>query len=198
MVSPNQNILAKNLEIISWVILAKTSQKMIVNLLMMVYIYLLIKFTCQHHVSAYVCRVWHLVFPPPLLIEIISIANFWSLYTFFALKHEKQTLGYVNTKFEGYRNTIFISPIYFVGAPVFLPKHWKLLGPERLMPLKWLGMNRVKSSWWLECGGGQTTETLPHPGSQCIGQPQQHDKGRNHFTAQLYVTWTKCGPLPSE
>ena len=63
MVSPIQNILTKNLETICWVILAKTSQRMIVNLLMMVYIYLaIIKFTCQHHVSGYVCRVWHLRF----------------------------------------------------------------------------------------------------------------------------------------
>ena len=36
MVSPIQNMLTKNLEIICWVILAKTSQKMFVNLLMMV------------------------------------------------------------------------------------------------------------------------------------------------------------------
>ena len=36
MVSPIQNILMKNLETIGQVILAKTSQKMIVNLLMMV------------------------------------------------------------------------------------------------------------------------------------------------------------------
>ena len=36
MVSPIQNILTKNLETICRVILAKTSQKMIVNLLMMV------------------------------------------------------------------------------------------------------------------------------------------------------------------
>ena len=43
---------------------------------------------------------------------------------------------------------VFFSPIYFVGAPVFLPQHWKLLGPERLMPLKLLGMNRV-NSWGL-------------------------------------------------
>ena len=40
MVSPIQNILTKNLETICRVILAKTSQKMIVNLLMMVLIYL--------------------------------------------------------------------------------------------------------------------------------------------------------------
>ena len=54
MVSPIQNILTKNLETICRVILAKTSQKMIVNLLMMVLIYLPI---CQHHVSGYVCHV---------------------------------------------------------------------------------------------------------------------------------------------
>ena len=59
MVSPIQNILTKNLETICWVILAKTSQKMIVNLLMMVLIYLP---TCPHHVSGYVCHVWHLRF----------------------------------------------------------------------------------------------------------------------------------------
>ena len=39
---------------------------------------------------------------------------------------------------------VFFPLIYFVGAPVFLPQHWKLLGPERLMPLKLLGVNRVK------------------------------------------------------
>ena len=48
----------KNLETICQVILAKTSQKMIVNLLMMVLIDLpIIKFTCQHHISGYVCLV---------------------------------------------------------------------------------------------------------------------------------------------
>ena len=61
-VRPIQNILTKNLETICRVILAKTSQKMIVNLLMMVLIDLpIIKFTCQHHVSGYVCFVRHLV-----------------------------------------------------------------------------------------------------------------------------------------
>ena len=33
-----------------------------------------------------------------------------------------------------------------MGAPVFLPQHWKLFGPERLMPLKLLGMNRVNQA----------------------------------------------------
>ena len=40
--------------------------------------------------------------------------------------------------------TGFFSPIYFVGAPIFLPQHWRLLGPERLMPLKLFGMNKFK------------------------------------------------------
>ena len=58
MASPIQNILMKNVEIICRVILAKTSQKMIVNLLMMVLIDLpIIKFTCKYHVSGYVRRV---------------------------------------------------------------------------------------------------------------------------------------------
>ena len=58
MVSLIQYILMKNLEGICRVILAKTSQKMIVNLLMMVLIDLpIIKFTCQHHVSGSVCLV---------------------------------------------------------------------------------------------------------------------------------------------
>ena len=148
MVSPFQNILMKNLQTICRVILAKTSQKMIVNLLVMVLIDLpIIKFTCQHHVSGYVRRVWHLfVCFFLLLIEIISIVKLWIIVHFFVLKDEKQTLSYIHTKFEGDINNSIFSPIYFVGAPVFLPQHWKLLGPERLMPLKLLGMNRVKSS----------------------------------------------------
>ena len=54
-----------------------------------------------------------------LLIEIIEILqNFWSLYTFFLLKHEKQTLSYIHTRYDG-NKTSFFSPIYFVGGPVF-------------------------------------------------------------------------------
>ena len=59
-----------------------------------------------------------------LLSEIISIAKLWVIVHFFVLKHEKQTLSYIHTKFKGDRNTSgFFSPIYFVGAPVFLPQH---------------------------------------------------------------------------
>ena len=105
MVSPIQNILTKNLENICRVILAKTSQKMIVNLLMMVLIYLPI---CQHHVSGYVCHVWHLrFFFSLLLIEIISIAKLLIIVHFLVWKYEKQTLSYIHTKFEGDRNTCF-------------------------------------------------------------------------------------------
>ena len=58
-----------------------------------------------------------------LSIEMISIAKLWISVHFFVLKHEKQTLSYIHTKFEGDRNTSFFSPIYFVGAPIFLPQH---------------------------------------------------------------------------
>ena len=81
-----------------------------------------------------------------LLTEIISNAKLWIIVDVFVLKHDKQTLSYIHTKFEVIETTgFFFSPIYFVRAPVFLPKHRKLLGPERLMPLKLLGINRVKS-----------------------------------------------------
>ena len=80
-----------------------------------------------------------------LLIEIISIAKLLTIVHFFVLKHEKQTLNYVNF-LQNLKliETPFFSPIYFVGVPVFLPQHWKLLGPERLISLKLLGMNKVK------------------------------------------------------
>ena len=58
-----------------------------------------------------------------LLIEIISIATLLIFVHFCVLKHEKQTLSYIRTKFDGDKNNIFFSPIYFVGAPVFLPHH---------------------------------------------------------------------------
>ena len=44
------------------------------------------------------------------------------------------------------KTTVFLCPIYFVGAPVFFvffSQHGKLLGPERLMPVQLLDMNRV-------------------------------------------------------
>ena len=59
-----------------------------------------------------------------LLIEIIAVAKLLIIVHFFVLKHEKQTLSYIHTKFEGDQNNrVFFSPILFVGAPVFLPQH---------------------------------------------------------------------------
>ena len=40
-----------------------------------------------------------------LLIEIISIAKLLIIVHVFVRKHEKQTLSYIHTKFEGDRNT---------------------------------------------------------------------------------------------
>ena len=97
MVSPIQNILMKNLETICLVILAKTSQKTIVNLLMMVLIDLPIKFTCQHPVSGYVCHVRSMTSGGFFLIlnEIISIAKLLIIVNFLffvvVLTHKKQT-----------------------------------------------------------------------------------------------------------
>ena len=112
------------------------------------------------HVSGYVCHAWHLFFFL-LLIEIISIKKLLIIAHFFVLKHEKQTLSYIHTKFEGDKNKFF-SSIYFVEVPVFLPQHWKLLGPERLMPLKLLGMNRVKqpTTFSLPCGLERRSRSL--------------------------------------
>ena len=82
----------------------------------------MIKFTCQHHVSGYVCCVWHLGwFLFTFWLKQFLLQNFWSSYTFFILKHEKQTLCYIHTKFEGDKHNNFLSPIYFVGASVSAP-----------------------------------------------------------------------------
>ena len=144
MVSPIQNTLTKYLETICKVILAKTSQKMIVNLLMMILIDLpIVKFTCPHHVSGYVRRVWHLF----LVFFSIDWNNFYCktldhCTLFLVLKHEKQTLSYIHTKFEGHRNNRFFSLQFIVWEHLlFCPNTENYLG---LMSLKLLGMNRVK------------------------------------------------------
>ena len=149
MVSLIQNILTKNLETLCQVVLTKTCQKMIVNLLMMVFINLPIKFTCQHHVSGYVCHVWRLDFFFLLLIEILSIAKLLIIVHFFVLKHEKQTLCYIHTKSEGDKNILFCFLFlqFTLWEHLFFCPTLKLHGPERLMPLKLLGMNRVKVAY---------------------------------------------------
>ena len=80
-----------------------------------------------------------------LLIEIISIENLCIIVHFFVLKHEKQTLSYIHTKFEGNQNKFFFSNL-FCGSIRFSAQHGKLFGRERLMPLTLLGINRVKQT----------------------------------------------------
>ena len=53
-----------------------------------------------------------------LLIEIFSIAKLLIIVHLFVLKHEKQTLSYIHTKFEGDRNTSFFSNL-FCGSTRF-------------------------------------------------------------------------------
>ena len=124
MVSLIQNILKKNLDY-SQVILAKTSQKMTVNLLMMVLIDLpIIKFTCQHHVSGYVCLVWHLLFFL-LLVEIISSTTLLIIIHFFVLKHEKQTLTTFTQNLKVKKKQVFFSNL-FCGSTRFSPPTLKI------------------------------------------------------------------------
>ena len=61
-----------------------------------------------------------------LLIEIISIAKLLIIVHFFVLKHEKRTLNYIHTEFEGNKKNSFFSPVYFVGAPVFFSPALKI------------------------------------------------------------------------
>ena len=72
-----------------------------------------------------------------LLIEIISVAKLLIVVLFFVLKHEKQTLSYVNTKFEGDRNTsCFFFSYLFCGSTRFsaptlkITWAWEVDAPE--------------------------------------------------------------------
>ena len=107
----------------------------------------IIKFTCQHHVSGYVCRVWHLFvwgFFSPVDWNNFYCKTFDHCTLFLSWNMRNKHLATFTQNLKVIKTTFFFPPIYFVGAPVFLPQHWKLLGPERLMPLKLLGMNRVR------------------------------------------------------
>ena len=86
-------------------------------------------------------------------LKSFLLQNFWSLYTFLSENMRNEHLATFTKNLKVIETpVVFFSPIYFVGAPVFLPQQWKLLGPERLMPLKLLGMNRVKyNTVMLEC-----------------------------------------------
>ena len=148
MVSLIQNILKKNLDY-SQVILAKTSQKMTVNLLMMVLIDLpIIKFTCQHHVSGYVCLVWHLLFFL-LLVEIISSTTLLIIVHFFVLKHEKQTLSTFTQNLKVKKTTGFFLQFILWEHPFFSPNTENYLGLRGWCPcnyLVWTGLRQKRQT----------------------------------------------------
>ena len=146
-VSLIQNIWTKNWETICCVILTKTSQRMIVNLLMMV----LIDYQSSSssvNITSVAMFVLYDIWVVFLLIEIISPAKLQIIVHFFVLKHEEHSATLtqnLKTIYIYNKNKFFFSPIYFVGAPGFLPQLWKLLRPKRLMPLQLPGMKRVKN-----------------------------------------------------
>ena len=127
MVSPIQNSLTKNVETICRIILTKTSQTMIVNLLMMVWsIYQssssLVNVTSVAMFVVY--DIWDFFL---VLIEIISIAKLLIIVHFFVLQHEKQTLSYIHTKFEDDKyNRIFFSNL-FCGSTCFSAPTLKII-----------------------------------------------------------------------
>ena len=110
-----------------------------VNLPMMVLIKLpIIKFTCLHHVTGYVCLIWHLDSPlTPNLFFLLPTDwnNFWCktfdhctlffllflLFFFFVLKHETATFT---------QNLMMV--IFFVGALAPSPPP----PPKKKKPLK--------------------------------------------------------------
>ena len=56
-----------------------------------------------------------------LLIEIITIAKLFITvhFFFFILQHDKQTLSYIHTKFEGNKNYSFFLQFVLWGHPGF-------------------------------------------------------------------------------
>ena len=140
---PIQNILTKNLETICQIILAKTSQKMIVNLPMMVLIDLpIIKFTCQHHVSGYVHHVWHVCLFFLLLTKIISIAKLWIIVHFLVLKHEKHLATFIQN-LKMIETTVFFLQFILWEHPFFCPNTENYLGLRGWCPwnyLAWTGL----------------------------------------------------------
>ena len=78
-----------------------------------------------------------------LLIEIISIAKLLITVHFFVWKHEKQTLSYIHTKFEGDRNTSFFSPFFLWEHLFFCPNTENYLSLRGWCPwnyLVWIGL----------------------------------------------------------
>ena len=82
-----------------------------------------------------------------LLIEIISIANLLIIVHFFVWKHEKQTLSYIHTKFEGDRNTFFFLQFILWEHPFFCPNTENYLGLRGWCSwnyLVWIGLTLSK------------------------------------------------------
>ena len=81
---------------------------------------------------------WHLVFLGffLLLIEIIFLAKLLIFVHFFVWKHEKQTLSYIHTKFEGDKNNRFFFLKFILWEhPFFCPNTeitlvWEVDAPE--------------------------------------------------------------------
>ena len=63
-----------------------------------------------------------------VLIEIIYVAKLLIIVNFFVLKHEKQTLRYMHTKFEGDRNNSFFLQFIIWEHPFFCPNTENYLG----------------------------------------------------------------------
>ena len=84
-----------------------------------------------------------------LLIEIISIAKLLIIVHFFIWKHEKQTLSYIHTKFEGDRNTCFFFLQFILWEhPFFCPNTQNYLGLRGWCPwnyLVWIGLNKSQT-----------------------------------------------------
>ena len=143
MVSPIQNILSKNLETICGVILAKPISRW-----SWIHWWWFDRFT-DHKVHLSTSLQWLCSSCMTFVCLVFFSPTDWNNFYCKTLNH--CTLFFLKTWATFTHNLkmietavflLFFSPIYFVGAPVFLPQHWKLLGPERLMPLKLLGMNR--------------------------------------------------------
>ena len=131
MVSPIQNILTKDLEIICQVILVNQSEddheSTDDGLDLFTDHQVHLSTSCQWLCSS--CMTSGLFFSL-LLIEIMSIhiAKLLIIVHFFVLKHEKQTLSYVNTKFEGDRNTSIFLQYILWEHPFFCPNTENYLG----------------------------------------------------------------------
>ena len=154
-VSPIQKLWTKNLEAICRVILTKTSQKidLIVNLLIMVLISLpIIKFTCQHHVSGYVCLVWHLGFFSPIDWNNFCCKTF-DHCTLFCIKTWQKHLATFTQNLNVIKT--FWSNLFCGGTHVFCPNIENNLGLRAWCSrsyLVWIGlmiwMNASNISWF--------------------------------------------------